>query len=370
MLVLIFAFSAMCVIGIIPGVQDVASGDKGNWNGIPNIYLSWATIVFSLIGVAFGVSAGRNIAYASHDKSILASKHHTGSPSLLQKGLRFFIGLPLMLLGISLLVQAVFKEVLLDVVSIAIKGGLGSWTAYIVVGTVGGVLITIPWEMLFRERIDRFHPNDCVTKWGKRLDYAQSLAHSVADSPFNAVRKATDTTKVVVSASARMAGRVSGTLTGMGSQLSSRPLSPDNAGPTRQNPPVPAVPASPAFESSPAPPPQPWNRGGALGPVHSAADLPLKAVQKANETAQSAVTASANAAGRVTGDLKEVASRLPLPFRSRRTLGEAASPTPPPVSVAFPSSPQPAAARYCPSCGSGNGRDSRFCQRCGETLPP
>ncbi len=370
MVVLIFAFSAMCVVGIIPGVQDVASGDKGSWHRIPNIYLSWVTIIFSLIGVAFGVSAGRNIAYANHDRSILSSKHRTGGPSLLQKGLRFFIGLPLVFLGVCLLVQAVFKEVLLDAVSLAIKGGLGSWTAYIIVGTVGGILITIPWEWFFRERVDRFHPTDCVTKWGKRLDYAQSLAHSVADLPFKAVRKATDTTRAVASASVQMAGRVSGDMTRIASQVTSKLPFPAKVRPAQQNPPAPTVPASQATESPPAPPPQPRNQGGAPEAVHSAADLPLKTLHKANETARLAVSASADAAGRVTGNLKQVASQLPLPFRSGSPVGGTEGPTPPPPPEAFPSNSLSAAARYCPSCGVGNGREYRFCQGCGKTLPP
>lgn len=270
-IVLIVTFSGMCLIGVIPGLQDISSGDAGSWYGIPNIDISWLSVVFTFLGIAFGVSAGRNIALAGHDRAVLAGKHRFGRPSLLQKGIRFFIALPLVLLGISLLVQAIMKEILLDVVSVAIKGSIGDWSIFVIVGTVGGIAITIPWEMYFRARADRFHSNECLTKWGKRLEYAQGLAHSVADLPFKVVQTATEATRAVASqaasatrsvagASLNMAGRMPGEVARTAHQITSeiplpfrRPTPPPNA--PSQAPYHPSAPSPPAGAEQVAPVP-------------------------------------------------------------------------------------------------------------------
>lgn len=358
--VLILTFSVMCLVGIIPSVQDILAKDAGNWNGIPNVDLAWAGIVFSLIGIAFGVSAGKNIAYSGHDKQVLLGTHRTGRPTLLQKGLRFFIGLPLALLGISLFIQAVFKEAILDVVSVAVKGGTGTWTTFIIIGTVGGILLTIPWEMYYRERANRFHPNECITKWGKRFEYAQGLAHSVVDLPFVAVQKVTATTKAVASGSVQVAGRIPGDASRLASQLVSRipfpqkgqsgPLNPSEARSSEPTAPPPQV------STSLPPPAAPNSPNGTSGVVRSVSDMPFEAIHKANETARSGVAASISTAARVTNHLKRVSSGLPVPFGGSNT--RPVQPTPP---VGLNPSRE---VVYCSACGAGNGQGNALCERC------
>jgi hypothetical protein len=252
--ILILVFSAMSLLGIVPSLQVAGSGISSSFLGpITDTDWAWASVGFTLMGLAFAVSAGRNIALASHDKAVLRSKHHAGNVSLLQKGLRFFVGLPLVLLAFALLVQAAMKEAFLDVVSVAVKASSSS-DVFVVVGTVGGILITVPWYIYFRSRADRDHPSGCLSKWGKRLEAGLDLAHSVADLPFRAVHQATEASKSVVSASTGLAARLPGAITRKAVQTAAQlPF------PTRSQPSAPVHAANPP----PSPPPPPLSQPSA-----------------------------------------------------------------------------------------------------------
>jgi hypothetical protein len=159
-------------------IQTIFSGDTSPSSlGIPAIDLAYAGLASLLLSVVSSNSSGRNIAYAFHDRALVSRLHLARPGSLLDSGLRLFLGIPLTILATALSLNVLVGVALSDLKSFGMDAAAGLQVAS-VLGTVGGVVVTIAAYVIFRRRVGSKSPDAPVTSWGRRIFQVASIARS------------------------------------------------------------------------------------------------------------------------------------------------------------------------------------------------